>query len=102
MQSSATVTISPAGSIADISSLRDWLQRGDRVRSARLGINANDPEGQGGVVDTINVVLTDGAALAALTETVRHWLTSRRRHPLTVTVRSGDDSTTIVIETERS
>lgn len=83
--------------MGDVADLRDWLSREAVVRSARLDTTDTDPEAQGGVVDTVNLILADGAALVAIVETVRNWLSMRRKPSLIITIESGDSTTTVTL-----
>lgn len=97
MSAAVAVTLSHADSMGDVADLRDWLSREAVVRSARLDTTDTDPEAQGGVVDTVNLILADGAALVAIVETVRNWLSMRRKPSLIITIESGDSTTTVTL-----
>jgi hypothetical protein len=102
MTTSAALTVSPPATTSDATELRDWLSRESMVRTARVSPDASDPESQGGMLATISLVLADGASLVALVDTVRRWLETGRRKDFTVTLQSGHDSTTVVIQSARS
>jgi hypothetical protein len=92
MGTPAKVTISDGGSSStELSSLREWLARERAVRSAHIEPLAMAPEYQGGILDTISLVLADGAAAITLTDSIRRWVATRHKPPasLTITLRDG-------------
>jgi hypothetical protein len=91
------VTIHDGGSSAELSSLREWLAREQTVRSAHIELAAMAPEYQGGIFDTVSLILADGAAAITLVDSIRRWLTTRHQPPAFLTI-TLPDGTTIEIK----
>jgi hypothetical protein len=77
----------------DLVELADWLGDSPLVRRVSVVAGTADPEAQGGILDTVQALLTDAASVATVTDLVYRWVSVKRRKPETVQVEAdGDDA----------
>lgn len=87
------VTVNDGGSSTELSSLREWLAREQAVRSAHIEQAVKAPEHQGGILDTVSLILADGAAAVTLIDSIRRWVTTRHQPPASLTITLPDGAT---------
>ncbi|MFI5915987.1 hypothetical protein [Dactylosporangium sp. NPDC051541] len=92
------ITTADADAADELNSLFGWLQRDEELTATAEVSRSSQETGYLGALDVINVVLTQGVAIANFIMVYRNWRDSRQKPPALVfkiggvTITADDDS----------